>query len=258
MPPGGTQNSQPLCLPWALVVDTLSIPRQYLWAYTFPPHAQSSTHLLLEALPLPTQPWFPDLLELFTTLSGFWSRKPRLDRFHLEAAASCLNAVRRCLREAKFSRETADRIAAPQVPSTKYVYDGKWSIFCAWCGGQEADPFTASIPLIADFLTHFLPGQTASFRYSGRLFSHNCLCLQTHRPLDVDVGNDPALTTLLAIFSRECPKTCRFLPQWDLSLVLMALIRAPFEPPNWWLPSFCAGRCSSSLFLPHWPKEVHG
>ena len=73
MPPGGTPNSQSCisnAIPWALVVDALSLP----WAFAFPPlqlHTkvltelcQSIAQLLLVSLAWPTQPWFPDLLEL--------------------------------------------------------------------------------------------------------------------------------------------------------------------------------------------------
>ena len=46
-----------------------------------------------------------------------------------QAAASNLEAVRRSLSEAGFSKEGADRIAAPQALSTKSVYGREWRIF---------------------------------------------------------------------------------------------------------------------------------
>ena len=42
-----------------------------------------------------------------------------------QTPATCLEAVRRSLREVRFSRDTAESIAAPQASSTKSIYDGK-------------------------------------------------------------------------------------------------------------------------------------
>ena len=84
-----------------------------------------------------------------------------------------------------------------------------------------------SIPLIGEFLTYLfldkqlVPGTVAGYR-SAILFPFK------HTDLP-DVGHDPALTALLASLSRERLRRLRFLLQWDLSLVLMALTRAHFE-----------------------------
>ena len=75
-------------------------------------------------------------------------RQPRSDRFHLDRDRLQFHTW--SFSEACFSKKMTDRIAASQALSTKSVYDGKWRIFCAWCGGQVADPFTASISLIAE------------------------------------------------------------------------------------------------------------
>ena len=54
------------------------------------------------------------------------------------------------------------------------------------------------------------------------------------------LGYDPALTALLTSFSRKRHQTPRVLPQWNLSLVLMALTRTPFEPLHMVAPKFLA------------------
>ena len=56
----------------------------------------------------------------------------------------------------------------------------------------------------------------------------------------LDLGNDPALTALLTFFSWERPRMPMVLPQWDLSLVFMALTRAPFELLQLAAPEFLA------------------
>ena len=53
----------------------------------------------------------------------------------------------------------------------------------------------------------------SAFRHSGLL----------------NVGQDSALPALPASYSRSCPRRPRVFPQWDLSLVLMALTSASFK-----------------------------
>ena len=158
-----------------------------------------------------------------TLISQPWS-----DRLHLDPGRLQLHAWRlsRFLGQASFPRETEEKIASPQASSTKSIYDGKWCIFCAWCGGWEADPFTACIPLITEFLIYlFQDKQLASgtvARYQAAIasaFKHTGL---------PDVGHDPTLSALLASSSRESSRRPRVFPQWDFSLVLMTLTRAPF------------------------------
>ena len=138
----------------------------------------------------------------------------------------------------KLSGDLSEKLASPGIQqrelhplarpcSPSPIYDGKWCIFCAWCGGRETDPFIAYILLIAEFLTYLFwdkqlaPGTKAGYRAAiASAFKHTGL---------PDVGHDPALTAVLAS-SRKRPRRPRFLPQWDLSLVLMALTRALFEP----------------------------
>ncbi len=45
-----------------------------------------------------------------------------------------------------------------------------------------------------------------------------------------DITQDSAISSLLLSFLRERPRSSSVLPKWDLSLVLMALTRPPFEP----------------------------
>ena len=49
-------------------------------------------------------------------------------------------------------------------------------------------------------------------------------------PFGLEVGKSIYLNRLLASFYRDKPILNRGIPSWDLSLVLMALTNAPFEP----------------------------
>ena len=61
--------------------------------------------------------------------------------------------VSRCgqLQEQDFSAEVAERIAAPQRPSTRTVYKSKWTLFEKWCRENLADFSTPSIQQVSNF-----------------------------------------------------------------------------------------------------------
>ena len=65
-----------------------------------------------------------------------------------------LAVVREHLQTAGFSASTSDRIALPQRDSTGRLYNAKWEEFCLWCHRRKADPVSANVPLVAEFLEH--------------------------------------------------------------------------------------------------------
>ena len=126
-----------------------------------------------------------------------------------------------------FSVEVADRIKAPQRESSRRVYDSRWAIFQKWAQENQVDVTKPTIPQIADFLNHLFtdknlkPRTIAGYRTSvaDGLGSTGQMVSQS-----VD------LNRLIASFHRDRPSANRSIPNWDLSLVLLALTRAPFEP----------------------------
>ena len=126
-----------------------------------------------------------------------------------------------------FSVEVADRIKAPQRESSRRVYDSRWAIFQKWAQENQVDVTKPTIPQIADFLNHLFtdrnlkPRTIAGYRTSvaDGLGSAGQMVSQS---LD--------LNRLIASFHRDRPSANRSIPNWDLSLVLLALTRAPFEP----------------------------
>ena len=78
--------------------------------------------------------------------------------------------------------------------------------------------------MIIEFLTFlFLDKQLALGTVAGYPAAITSAFKHTGLP---NVGHNPALTALLASFSRECPRSSRVL---SLFLVLMALARASFK-----------------------------
>ena len=105
-----------------------------------------------------------------------------------------------------FSVEVADRIKAPQRESSRRVYDSRWAIFQKWAQENQVDVTKPAIPQIADSVADGLGS-------AGQIISQS---------LD--------LNCLIASFHRDRPSANRSIPNWDLSLVLLALTRPPFEP----------------------------
>ena len=126
-----------------------------------------------------------------------------------------------------FSVEVVDRIKAPQRECSRRVYDSRWVIFQKWAQENQVDFTKPSIPQVAEFLNHLFtdknlkPRTIAGYRTSvaDGLGSAGQMVSQS---LD--------LNCLIASFHRDRPSANRSIPNWDLSQVLLALTRPPFEP----------------------------
>ena len=62
------------------------------------------------------------------------------------------------LQEQGFSVEVAERMAAPQRPSTRSIYQSKWALFEKWCREKSVDFSTPSVKHISDFFHVSVPG----------------------------------------------------------------------------------------------------
>jgi len=107
------------------------------------------------------------------------------------------------------------------------VYQCQWTVFCAWCRSRKIDPFKVTAPLISEFLLEkFNQGRATS-----TLAGYRTVIAKTLKPkTGIDYGQDEGLSALLRNFANERPKQRNPVPTWDLSLVLNALMAAPFEP----------------------------
>ena len=126
-----------------------------------------------------------------------------------------------------FSEQVADRIKAPQRPSSRRLYESRWSIFELWCQQNTVVSTEPSISVIAEILKNLFivknlkPATIAGYRIS----------IADHLgPFGQEVGRSLHLNRLLASFYRDKPILNRVIPSWDLSLVLISLTKAPSEP----------------------------
>ena len=127
----------------------------------------------------------------------------------------------------KFSKSVAERVKAPQRFSSRRVYESRWAIFESWCKQSQVEFKKPTLSSIADFFTYLFnekglkPTTIAGYRTA----------IADHLgPAGIEISNSFELNRLIASFHRDRPVKDRNIPSWDLSLVLLALTKAPFEP----------------------------
>ena len=182
----------------------------------------------------PGMSWFSDLIELSTKpplLLPHWEtllKQPFSRRFHQNLHYLNLHVWHLDSRPQflKNSQSVAERIKAPQRFSSRRVYESRWSIFESWCKENQVDFHQPSLSSIADFFTYLFteknlkPATIAGYRTA----------IADHLGSDFDISKNLELNRLLASFHRDRPVKDKAIPNWDLSLVLLALTKPPFEP----------------------------
>ena len=141
-------------------------------AYVFPPVAiiprvlaklrsSTGTELTLVALHWAQYPWFSDLLQLSLAppvippapprplaLASVSSSLPR----SLSAQAPCLATLQRFTRAAGFSSAVAVQSSLARRPSSRAVYQVRWSIYRAWYHNNGHSVSRPTLSKVADFL----------------------------------------------------------------------------------------------------------
>ena len=141
--------------------------------------------------------------------------------------ASRVAVIEQQLRNQGFSEFVSSRIAQPIRSSSLAIYESKWRAFCGWCDKRKADPFQASVIQIADFLSDkFQEGKALSTLAGYRTAITKTLA---HFRSD-NLSENPQLSALLKGFEIARPVTSPKFVEWDLALVLNALMQSPFEP----------------------------
>ena len=150
-----------------------------------------------------------------------------------ESKSSCLLAEV-FLEHKGFSQEVTKRILSPIRKSSKSVYEAKWNCFCTWCEEHGFSAMHPTVPIIAEFFLFLfsekklLPQTIEGYR--------SALCMKLD--VDLELGSNKELKRLIQSFYKSKPKASRHIPSLDLTLVLQALTKAPFEPLSLAEPKF--------------------
>ena len=125
-----------------------------------------------QAMPLPDHPNSPRLARDALVLgpSAALNRDPattpsvnnttqtvpqlRISQQSATSQPPCLVSRSGQLQEQGFSVDVAERIAAPQISSTRTVYKSKWALFEKWCRENSVDFSTPSVKQISDFFMY--------------------------------------------------------------------------------------------------------
>ena len=138
---------------------------------------------------------------------------------------------KRLLLEAGFSEKVASRAVRSHRESSRSLYQSRWHRFECWCHRRKVDPYTASVPVIGDFLIYLF--EIAKCQ-PNTIAGYKSAISATRPPVDgLPVGLHPVLCKLIKNFRLENPKAGIRVPEWDLNEVLKAFMEPPFEPPKW-------------------------
>ena len=141
--------------------------------------------------------------------------------------STCLASGFKAKSPQKFSKSVAERVKAPQRFSSRRVYESRRTIFESWCKQSRVEFEKPTLSSIADFFTYLFnekalkPTTIAGYRTA----------IADHLgPAGIEISHSFELNRLIASFHRDRPVKDRNIPSWDLSLVLLALSKPPFEP----------------------------
>jgi integrase len=137
--------------------------------------------------------------------------------------------IQRALTKEGFSLKAAEVISQAHRPSTRGLYNNKWTLFSKYCVVHKIKrPDKASICQVADFLLFlrqtrklkastictYLAGISSVLTYSG----------------GVKMSTRPELLAILKNFKVEDRKTASPPPKWDLNIVMRHLRSKAYEP----------------------------
>ena len=127
----------------------------------------------------------------------------------------------------RFSSEVAERIKAPQRESSRKVYQSRWAIYGQWCSQNKVDITSTTVPQVAEFLNYLF---TVKNLKPATITGYRTAIADALGSQGELISKSLELNRLIASFTRDRPKPNRYIPTWDLSLVLLGLTKPPFEP----------------------------
>ena len=165
----------------------------------------------------------PDTQHSSVTIPASRSDPPQ----SVQSPATRVESIQDALYSRGFSVDVASRVSRPQRESTLAIYESKWRIFTAWCNIQHINPLSASENVVSDFFLHL---HTEKHLAISTIAGYQMAITSTLRATSgAEVVRNPALKSLLQNIEMEQGQHQRHFPEWNLSLVLSALTKPPFE-----------------------------
>ena len=144
-----------------------------------------------------------------------------------QAAASCLETLRRYTRASGFSSTVASQASLSRRPSSRKAYQLKWQVYRAWCRSHGHSVSRPSLSKVADFLCWLRSSRGLSVSSIRGYRSMLSVVFHFHLP---SLSSHPVIRDLLRSFCLETAECQLRPPAWDLSMVLRFLNSSAFEP----------------------------
>ena len=143
------------------------------------------------------------------------------------AQASCLATLQRFTGAAGFSSAVAEQSSLARRPSSRAVYQVRWSIYRGWCHSNGHSVSRPTWAKVADFLywLRYTRGLSVSSLHGYR--SVLSAVFRFHLP---SLSSDPVIRDLLRSFRLSSAERVIRPHAWDLSKVLTYLVSPAFEP----------------------------
>ncbi|KAI2655614.1 hypothetical protein H4Q32_018039 [Labeo rohita] len=120
-----------------------------------------------------------------------------------------------------------DTITQARAPSTRQAYALKWGLFADWCSSHRENPHRCSVAVTLSFLQDKLERRLSPSTLKVYVAAINAY----HDAVDgLSLGKHHLIVRFLRGARRLNPPRSHLIPSWDLSVVLLGLWRAPFEP----------------------------
>ncbi|XP_034530069.1 uncharacterized protein LOC117805448 [Notolabrus celidotus] len=131
------------------------------------------------------------------------------------------------LNAAGLPAQVIDTIQSARAPATRSLYSGKWRVFEEWCVMRQIVPYQCSVVDLLSFLQELVDKKKAFSTIKVYLAAISACHVGFG---DKPVGQHPLVCRFMKGARRKLPVSRLLVPLWDLSVVLDALSRHPFEP----------------------------
>ena len=137
------------------------------------------------------------------------------------------HSLQRFTRAAGFSSTVAEQSSLERRPSSRAVYQRRWSVYRSWCSEQGHSISRPSLAKVADFLCWLRSARSLSVSSIRGYRSVLSAVFRFHLP---SLSSDPVLRDLLRSFQLSSAERVLRPPAWDLARVLRYLNSPHFEP----------------------------
>lgn len=204
-----------LCIP----TNSSDLPNPSQGAGSGPVNDSHSPSLAIETLAgRDNTALVPGTMASVNTVSGAWTD---ISSPHREAGTVCLASGWFNLRTVGLHLGKIETIQNARAPSTRSLYENKWSVFEKWCSDMQEISFQCSVTVILGFLQDMMD--------KGKAFSTIKVYLAAIPACHIGfegkaVGQPPLVCRFMRGTRRRLPVSKPLAPSWDLLSVLSHLL----------------------------------